>query len=72
MGFWFLGFLGLAGIGFVIWLVRGSRKAGRDSLAAEQGEQAGKARRDAQAAESRVDGMSDDAVRKRLRDTSQR
>lgn len=72
MGFWFLGFLGLAGAVFIVWLTRGSRKAGEDSVLARQSKDAGKARRNAQEAESRVDGMSDDELRERMRERSKR
>lgn len=68
MGFWFLGFLALAGAAFVVWLTRGSRKAGEDSVLARQSKAKDEARRDAQEAESRVDSMSDSDAIDRLRD----
>jgi len=52
-----------------LWMVfSNAKKAGGDSVLAKQGKQAGKARRDAQEAERRVDGMSDDDAAHKLRD----
>lgn len=63
----FLGFLA-AFMAFVVWLVRGARKAGGDALAQKQGKVAERNRADARDAEGSVDSMSDSDVRGRLRD----
>lgn len=67
MGFWALIFLLLALVGSALYLARSARGAGRDDVLADQGKAAGKARRDAQEAERRVDGMSDNDAADKLR-----
>lgn len=58
--------------GFIAWLSQTNRKAGRNAEIAKQSTAKDEARRDAQKAETRVDGMSDDELRERMRKRSQR